>query len=123
MLVPRHDTAARLLVALERWDDVALASVLNGDVRLVVDSGDETGGEFLGRVRVIRALRDELTRHADATLGVVHVNGRAGLALRRRDGQVVGVLSIDGARTIETLWLSTAPRKLAAWNRRRPEID
>lgn len=61
--------------------------------------------------------------HPDAVLHAVHVNGRLGLALRRSDGHVLGVLSIDAIDMIDVLWLSTAPRKLAAWNRRRPEID
>jgi hypothetical protein len=121
--VQPHDPAARLYVALNHGDDLALASVLNPDVRLVVDAGDETGGELHGRARVIRVLRARLATHPDASLQTVHVNGRHGLALRRHDGEVLGVLSIDGVDTIEALWLSTSPRKLAHWNRRRPDLE
>jgi hypothetical protein len=116
-----HDAlAARLLVALEEWDDLALASVLNPDVRMLIDTGDETGAELRGRARVIRVLGQRLARHPDASLHAVHVNGAPGLALRRHDGEVIGVLSIDATQSIDELWLSTAPRKLAHWNRRRP---
>ena len=146
----RDDPAARLLVALEGHDDVALASVLNPDARMVVDAGDESGGEVRGRARVIRALSERLSTHPDASLEAVHVNGGPGLALRRRDGEVIGVLCLEvgevdevggvgeagkvgevgevgdvraGAPRVEALWLTTAPGKLAHWNRRRPDID
>jgi hypothetical protein len=121
--VPLHDSAARLIAALRQGDDLALAGLLNRDVRLVVDSGNEIGGETIGRARVIRALAEQLTTRSDASLHPVHVNGRPGVALLRRNGEVIGVLNLDDAEPIETLWLSTAPRKLAAWNRRRPEVD
>ncbi|MGW9629611.1 hypothetical protein ACWGST_02840 [Agromyces sp. NPDC055520] len=119
----RHDLAARLLAALDQGDEFALASALHRDVCLIVDSGDESGGEVLGRAPVISALHGQLARHPDASLQTVHVNGRPGLALHRLNGEVVGVLSLDGTASIETLWLSTAPLKLARWNRRRPETD
>jgi hypothetical protein len=123
--VRRDDPAARLLVALERRDDLALASVLNLDARMVVDSGDESGGEVRGRMRVARVLTGLPTTHPDASFEVVHVNGRPGLALRRRNGEVVGVLALQPVPcgTIRELWLSTAPGKLAHWNRRRPDIE
>lgn len=119
----RDDVASRLVAALERGDELALASLLNPEVRLLIDTGDETGGEQRGRARVIRALSTRLARHPDASLLTVRANGGPGLALRRGDGEVVGVLAIgtglDGS--IVELWLSTAPRKLAHWNRRRPD--
>ncbi|MDQ0574256.1 hypothetical protein [Agromyces albus] len=119
----RDDVASRLVAALERGDELALASLLNPEVRLLVDTGDETGGEQRGRARVIRTLTTRLARHPDAALLTVRTNGGPGLALRRRDGEVVGVLGIgtglDGS--IVELWLSTATRKLAHWNRRRPD--
>jgi hypothetical protein len=126
--VSRNDLAARLLVALERCDDLALASALNPDARMVVDAGDETGGELEGRAGVIRSLKELLTRHPDAALDDVHANGRPALALRRHGGEVVGVLAIDADAdagdnaAIHTLWLTTAHAKLAHWNRRRPMI-
>ena len=96
---------------------------------MVVDAGDETGGELEGRMRVIRALEELLVRHPDAALEAVHANARPALALRRRSGDVVGVLAIDadaGAdadAAIHSLWLTTAHAKLAHWNRRRPVMD
>lgn len=119
--MPADDLAARLLVALEGRDDVALASVLNSDVRMLIDTGDETGAELRGRARVIRVLRQRMASHPDAALHAVQVNGAPGLALRRHDGEVIGVLSIDATESIDELWLSIAPRKLAHWNRRRPD--
>ncbi len=139
----RHDDlAARLLVALDQRDDVALAGVLNPKARLLVDTGDDTGGEVRGRARVIRALSERLATHPDAALEAVHVNGGPGLALRRCDGEVIGVLCLEvgevgavgevgevgeagdaRAARVEALWLTTAPGKLAHWNRRRPVID
>lgn len=118
----RDEIAARLLTALERGDEVALASVLNPDAFLVVDTGDETGKSVRGRVRVARALRAVVAEHPDAALEVVHVNNGSGLALRCDDGAVVGVLVIDIGPdgTIGELWLSAAPGKLAHWNRRSP---
>ena len=125
----RDDLAARLLFALERRDDLALASVLKPDVSMVVDTGDHTGGELRGRAAVTCALTDLRTRHPDASLLAMHVNGGPGLALRRSNGWVAGVLAIgsdldlDRSGTIDRLWLSTAPGKLAHWNRRRPAAD
>lgn len=119
----REDPAVRLLVALDRGDELALASVLKADVRLVVDAGDESSGELRGRAHVVRALRERLQTHPDVALQPVHVNGRIGLALCRHDGEVIGVLSIDGAASIDTLWLAIAPAKLAHWNHRPPDIE
>jgi hypothetical protein len=125
--VVRDDLAARLLVALERCDDLALASVLSPDVRMLVDTGDDTGGELRGRAPVTRALTARLMKHPDASLTAVRVNGGPGLALRQLDGTVVGVLTIDPdldlGGSIGELWLSAAPGKLAHWNRRRPTVD
>lgn len=121
--MPPYDLAARLRAALDHGDELALAGVLHRDASMVIDSGDEAGGELSGRGRVIRVLRDRQARHPDASWFTVHVNGQAGLALRRRNGEVVGVLSVDGTTAIAKLWLSTSPLKLAGWNRRRPDID
>ena len=90
---------------------------------MVVDAGDESGGELEGRARVIRSLRELLTRHPDAALETVYANGCPALALRRMSGEVVGVLVIDADAAIHSLWLTTAHAKLAHWNRRRPVID
>jgi hypothetical protein len=121
--VQLYDLADRLRAALDHGDELALAGALYRDVSMIVDSGDEAGGELHGRVRVIRALHDQLALHPDASLYTVHVNGQAGLALRRLNGEVVGLLSVDGTTAIARLWLSTSPLKLASWNRRRPEAD
>lgn len=128
----RDDLAAGLLRALQRRDDLALASVLSPDVRMLVDTGDRTGGELHGRAPVTRALNDLLVGHPDASLRSVHVNGGPGLAVRLRDGKVVGVLAIDpraddvaagAGGSIAELWLCASPGKLAHWNRRRPIVD
>jgi hypothetical protein len=119
--VSPDDLAARLLLALDRCDDVALASVLNPDVRMLVDTGDRAGGELRGRVPVTRALTELSVRHPDASLRAVQVNGASGIAVRRRDGEVLAVLGLDGTASIDVLWLSTAPGKLVHWNRGRPD--
>lgn len=116
--MPRYDLAARLRAALEHGDELALAGALTRDVSMVVDSGDETGGELHGRARVIRSLRDQLALHPDASFHTAHVNGRPGLTLRRLNGDVVGVLGVDGEGAIERLWLCTSAAKLRSWNRR-----
>lgn len=121
--MPHHDLSLRLLVALVQSNDLAVASVLSRDVHLVVDSGDEHGGELQGRAAVHGRLRRGLAAVPGASLQPVHVNGSPGLALLRPDGVVIGVMAIEGDSTIDALFLSTAPAKLARWNRRRPEID
>lgn len=146
--MPRESVARRLLVALERRDEIRLAALLHPSVHLVVDSGDRTGGEARGRARVVRELRERLTSRADASLEVADVNGEPGLALRHVDGDIVGVLGLalervadSGTQTgasaaraasgrgagghvaagrVTAIWLSTAPAKLAHWNRRPP---
>ncbi|WP_448808810.1 hypothetical protein [Agromyces bauzanensis] len=122
--MPRDDLAARLLTALERADEVALASLLDPDVALVVDTGDHAGGDLHGRAHVIRSLLGFRMQHPDASLDTVHVNGGPGVAVRAPDGPVVGILALDadldrgphGGARIGRLWLITAPRKLAHWN-------
>ncbi|MET4158223.1 hypothetical protein [Agromyces sp. PvR057] len=119
--MPQHDLAARLRSALNHGDELALAGVLHREASMVIDSGDEAGGESHGRVGVITAFHELRMRHRDASFSTVHVNGRAGLALRRPNGEVVAVLSVDGTTVIAKLWLCTSLPKLASWNRRRPE--
>jgi hypothetical protein len=117
------DLARRLGDALASDDAVALAELMSRTVRLVIDSGDHSGGEWRGRELVITVLRDRYRYHRDASLQLVHVNGAPGLALHRADdGVIVGVLAIGsrgrGGRITE-LWLAMAPQKLLSWNRRR----
>ncbi|GAA1824686.1 hypothetical protein [Agromyces salentinus] len=121
--MPQADLPARLRAALHHGDELALASVLHHDVSLVADSGDDSGGELRGRARVIRAFHELQRRHPDASFRTAHVNGQPGLTFRRRTGQVVAVLGVDGRTAIVRLWLCTAPPKLAGWNRHRPEAD
>jgi hypothetical protein len=121
--VPLYELATRLRAALDHGDEVALAGALHRDACMVVDSGDEAGGELRGRGHVIRRLHDQRAKHRDASWFTVHVNGQAGLMLRRLNGEVVGVLSVDGTTSIARLWLCTSARKLASWNRRRPEAE
>ncbi|MCD5348140.1 hypothetical protein [Agromyces sp. S2-1-8] len=116
--MPPREPAARLLAALRTGDDVALTACLHRDVRLVIDTGDETGGELVGRGSVVRALVERLTNGVDASLEASQVNGCPGLVLRQVDGEVIGVLGVDGGDAIDGLWLSTAPSKLAHWNGR-----
>jgi hypothetical protein len=113
---------ACLLAALERRDDLAQADLIHPDCSIVVDTGDPAGGELRGRAHVARALDGLQAGHPDAAFSTVHVNGGPGLALRRHDGTIVGVLVVDVGPdgTIRELWLSAAPAKLAHWNRRRP---
>lgn len=119
--MPPRDPAARLLAALQAGDELAVTGCLHRDVRLVVDTGDETGCEIRGRGRVGRALLERLTSRPDASIEPSHVNGGPGLVLRRADGEVIGTLGIDAGDAIDALWLSTAPAKLAHWNGRRPD--
>jgi hypothetical protein len=114
--------AGRLLHALDRGDDVALAAVLHPAAHLVVDTGDASGSELHGRAGVTRELRDRLTGRGDTTLETADVNGAPGLALRRVGGDVIGVLAFetDAGGRITELWLSTVASKLAHWNRRPP---
>jgi ketosteroid isomerase-like protein len=123
--VQHDDLAARLLAALERGDDLALATILSPDCSLFVDADDPTAEGVRGRARVTHALRTRLTTHPDASLRTVHVNGGPGLALRRGDGVIIGVLvlGVGDDDSVVELWLSTAPEKLAHWNRRRPETN
>lgn len=115
----RDDIAALLLRALDRHDESALDRLLDSGVRLTIDAGDWTGGTRTGRLAVRRALEALLARHRDAALHVVQVNGAPGLALRRPDGDVVAVMILrTGWRgAIAEAWLTTAPDKLARWNR------
>ncbi|MET0976828.1 MAG: hypothetical protein ABWX82_14305 [Leifsonia sp.] len=114
----RHDDiAVSLLLALDRHDELALAAIIHPDVRMVVDSGDQTGGDLRGRTQVGRALQELTAAHPDAALETVNVNGGPGLALRRGGGEVVGVLGIDlDGAAIGQVWLCTAPGKLGSWN-------
>ncbi|MCP2032577.1 hypothetical protein L1277_002687 [Okibacterium sp. HSC-33S16] len=121
----RDDVIARLLNALNTGDDLALAAVFKNSVRMVLDTGDETGGVIHGRS--LCAARLQSFRHAyDGAFFVeVSVNGAPGLALRLCDGWDVGVLTAGYSLTgqIDRLWLSAAPRKLLPWNRQRfPEL-
>lgn len=115
----RDDAAARLRSALDAHDEVALAGQLDSEVRLTIDAGDSTGGERTGRALVMRALAAQIARHPDGTLNVVHVNGAPALAIRDADGDVSGLIVIRAGwrGTIVELWLTTAPGKLAGWNR------
>ncbi|GAA1054958.1 hypothetical protein GCM10017608_18100 [Agromyces luteolus] len=128
----RDGAAAALLVALRAGDDVALARLIDVEARLTIDTGDSGGGSVRGRARVIRTLARLLVGRADAGLEPAEVNGCPGLALRRDDGTVTGVLALEieggagtvsgdgGGAAIVELWLQASPAKLERWNRRRP---
>ena len=117
----REDLAARLVGALGRRDDLALASVLDPGVRMVVDAGDVTGGDRRGRAAVARELTTLLRRHPDAALEAAQANGASAACLRRDSGEAIGVLVVgrcEGGAIVE-LWLCTATGKLTAWSRQR----
>ncbi|WP_430645047.1 hypothetical protein [Agromyces sp. GXS1127] len=120
--MPREEVSSALVAALLAGDDVALARLLDIEARLTVDTGDRGGGSVRGRARVIRTLERLVVDRHDAALEAVQVNGCPGLALRRDDGTVIGVLAFepatDGGGPIAELWLQAAPGKLAHWNRR-----
>ncbi|WP_438854421.1 sigma factor [Agromyces sp. M3QZ16-3] len=95
-----------------------------------VDTGDSGGGSARGRARVVRALERLLVGRSDAELEPSAVNGCPGLALRRADGAVIGVLALEvvgrsdadapvgDEGMVAELWLQTAPPKFEHWNRR-----
>lgn len=116
------DVVARLILALDHGDEVALARLLHPDVAIVVDTGDRAGGETRGRARVVGWLIAFRMAQADASLEAVHLNGEPGIAARRSDGAVVGALVIGVADRggVHRLWLVTASGKLAHWSRLRP---
>ncbi|MEL4319941.1 hypothetical protein WJX64_13070 [Leifsonia sp. YIM 134122] len=118
------DRVARLLVALDRHDDLALAAILHPDARLVIDSGTSAGGVISGRARVSRALGDLTVRHPDASFEAASVNGAPGIALRDggAPGDVLGILAVDASAdgSVGALWLCTATAKLEHWNGRSP---
>ena len=113
------DVAARLAFALDAGDEIALAGLLEPEVRLTIDTGDAAGGERNGRAAVARALAAQMARHPDVTVQVAHVNGAPGLVLRPQGGGVSGLVSLrTGWRgSVVELWLVTAPGKLAHWDR------
>jgi len=121
--VPLVDLPARLCAALNRGDELTLASILHRDACMITDSGDDAGGEQRGRARIIRAFQELQQRHPDASFRTAHVNGQPGFVLRRPDGRVVAVLSIEGTTAIVRLWLCTSPLKLAGWNHPRHAVD
>ncbi|WP_350347693.1 hypothetical protein ABIQ69_13765 [Agromyces sp. G08B096] len=125
--MPHDDPAAALIAAVRHRDEVALARLLTPQVHLVVDAGDATGVDVYGRAGVIPALMARLHPEPTTRLLRVHVNGAPGVAARRANGEIAAVLALGESsgegRPVAQLWLTTAPRKLAAWNRRRPEPD
>ncbi|MWB98724.1 hypothetical protein [Agromyces seonyuensis] len=123
--MPRDDIAGGLRDALDAGDELALAALLHPDVRMLVDSGDSDGVDARGRAAVARFLLARRARRRGDVLEPVQVNGCPGLAVRRGDGLVVGVLAADVGPDgrIEAVWLSTSAPKLAHWNRGRSGAD
>ena len=117
----RDDVIARLLNALHTGDELALASLLDENARMIIDTNDSTGGVVSGRLPCASRLHRLQRSFPDAAFVAVQVNGEPGLALRSPDGfdfAVVGVAQkSDGL--ISRLWLSAAPQKLEFWNRQR----
>lgn len=112
----RENPAARLLAALERRDGRALRRVLSRRVRLVLDSGDASGGVFEGRTRVADAMSGLCWSPPCHVVDTAEVNGRHGAVLRDAEGRVVGVLGLGArGRTITDIWATTAPDKIARW--------
>jgi hypothetical protein len=119
--VPRDDVVACLLDALLSGDDTALTRLLALDARMVVDTGDASGGVLRGRVECAQRLLALAALFPAASFVTVQVNATPGLALRMPSGVDVGVLSVtsDPVGLIDRLWLSASPHKLTFWNGQR----
>lgn len=112
-----HDSAvAGLLAALERSDGSGTAAFLGVRAHLVHDAGDASGGEARGRMRVARQLLGIRKRFPDAVVRPARVNGAPGGVIRTPEGRVVAVIAAEGGRRIRSVWVTTAPLKLARWN-------
>jgi hypothetical protein len=122
--VPHDEVVARLLDALHSGDDTALTRLLARDARMVVDTGDASGGVLSGRIHCARRLLALPASFPAAAFVVVDVNATLGLALRIPTGLDVAVLSLtsDTDGLINRVWVSAAPHKLAFWNGQR-EMD
>lgn len=108
---------ARVRAALERGDARGVESMLTRRARLLHDAGDRTGGVVTGRADVADALI-RVRRRADADVLPAEVNGGPGALIRSR-GAIVAVLAFAvRRRRIETIWVTTAPDKLARWQHR-----
>ncbi|WP_431278689.1 hypothetical protein [Leifsonia poae] len=105
--------------ACEARDVVALASILDPEVFVVVDGGGlgsitapPARGIADGLGLLLRMLASEsgpLTEHP--------VNGAPGLVIRR-DGVVVAVISLAVERdVVQRVWIVLNPDKLESWNR------
>jgi hypothetical protein len=119
--VSRDDVIVRLLTALNTGDDLALLALFEDSVRMIVDTGDKTGGVIHGRTSCAARLRSFGSAHDDAFFVTVSVNGALGLALRRCDERDVGVLTVgySPGGQVNRVWLSASPQKLLFWNRQR----
>ncbi len=119
--MPHDDVIARLRHALNTGDDLALMVLLDSSVRMLVDTGDDSGGVMRGRPACTARLRAIREAHDSATFVEVSVNGAAGLALREHDGRDAAVLAIGSSANgeVDRLWLSASPHKLLFWNRQR----
>jgi RNA polymerase sigma-70 factor (ECF subfamily) len=99
-------------------DTTTLEHMLAPDAIAVTDGG----GKVSAPLRPVRGAQDVaqlvatlLGPQADAVLAVDHVNGRAGLVLRRpSEVLAIATLSISGTR-VHVVWIVLNPDKLRLW--------
>jgi RNA polymerase sigma-70 factor (ECF subfamily) len=116
---PTHFTAVRRLRrAAESGDVERLESILDPDVSVVVDSGDEKNPT----IRVVRGTRDAvallvhgLSSHSGAVVER-SVNGQAGLMLTR-GGEPTAAITLDFTRRLVSMvWIRLHPEARRHWN-------
>jgi RNA polymerase sigma-70 factor (ECF subfamily) len=117
---PHSALVRALAAACETTDVVALASLLDPDVSVVVDGGGRAGitaeparGIGYGVGLLLRVLATQPC----STVAEHAVNGRPGLIVSR-DHLVVAVISLElRRRRVQDVWIVLNPEKLERWNR------
>jgi hypothetical protein len=120
-MVERHDGVVRGFAEACRLEDIeALRAALDPDAIAICDGGGLVPASMSpvhGAEDAARLAAAMLCGRPDAELTIEAVNGRAGLALRRR-GRAVAVVAVEEAHArIAVLWIVLNPAKLSRWHR------